>query len=616
MRCCRSIVVPLIALAWAAQGQDRPATAPSEHLAAMRVMDLAGTPLPLVDPAAKATAIVVLGTECPIANKSIAKLNFLARSFARWDAKLYGVISDPRVTRRDAVEWARQRNVAFPILFDASGELAAALRPTHTPHAFVIDRAGAVVYSGRIDDANPALGKEKHDADSYDLAAAVTDVLHHRPVKSPVTEPVGCDYEAWEQRGQGAPTVTFARDIAPIIYANCVTCHRAGEAAPFPLTSFDDVAKRARMIARVTGSRYMPPWKPVAGEGHPALAGERRLTARQIELLDQWAQTGAARGADDDLPAPPVFASGWRLGEPDLVLTMPEPITIPAAGRDIYRAFVIPIPLPEDAWVAAVEFRPGAATVVHHAIFYLDASGAARRKDAADPLPGYLSFGGPGFVPTGALGGWAPGSAPEKLPPGVGRFLAKGSDLVMQVHYHPDGVERIDQSSVAIYFQKPPVARRVASIVLVNRDIDIPPGDENYLREARFTLPADTTLIGLMPHMHLLGRDMRVWAELPDGSAKPLLRIDDWDFRWQDQYRLASPLTLPAGTTLRLLARYDNSKGNPDNPSDPPQRVRRGEQTTDEMCLCFIEYIADSAEDIRAMRRAQVMQKLVERLTD
>jgi hypothetical protein len=294
---------------------------------------------------------------------------------------------------------------------------------------------------------------------------------------------------------------------------------------------------------------------------------------------------------------------------------MPQKFTIPAGGRDLYRAFVLPVQLPQDAWVAAVEFRPGAPTVVHHAIFYLDTTGAARRKDAADPLPGYLSFGGPGFVPTGTLGGWAPGQQPHRLPDAVGRPLPKGAELVLQVHYHPDGVERRDQSQVAIYLQKKPVSRRVASIMLVNRDIDIAPGDNNYVRTAQFVLPADATIQAVMPHMHLLGREMKVWADLPDGTTRPLVEINDWDFRWQDQYRLAEPLTLPAGTTLRLRARFDNSKDNPDNPSDPPQRVTRGEQTTDEMCMCFIEYLADDNADVKTMRRAMLIQKLAERMS-
>ena len=600
-----------------------PATAPtaasvrsdnSPAIQTLQLSDIYGGAVGVFSPDIKAVAVVFLGTECPVANKSIVKLNYLSRSFKKgnWNAAVVGVLSDPRVGRAEAQAWAKERGVAFPIIFDATGDLAMALQPIKTPDAFVFDASGTVVYRGRIDNAVIELGKEKHDASSYDLAAAVTDVLRDRPVAVPRTDSIGCIFESWNQPRDEASPVTFARDVAPIIYNNCTTCHRAGEAAPFPLLSYDDVAKRAKMIAAVTETRYMPPWKPTAGFGH--FMDERRLTDRQIDLLQQWAAAGAPMGEATDLPPAPQFSSGWRLGEPDIVVKMPEAFTIAAAGRDIYRAFVAPLNLTQDEYVAAIEFRPGAATVVHHAIFYLDSNGVAQTKDAADPLPGYQSFGGPGFAPTGSLGGWAPGSQPHRLPDGTGRLATKGSDVVMQIHYHPDGVERRDQSTLAIYLQKQPVDKRVATIPLVNRDIDIPAGEADYVRTAQMTLPIDATIIGVMPHMHLVGKEMVVTASQPDGQIIPLIHIDDWDFRWQDQYRFARPLTLPAGTVLQMTARYDNSESNPNNPSTPPQRVRRGEQTTDEMCAAFIEFVADSQADLRTMRRAFVVQKLTEGL--
>ncbi len=584
----------------------------SRTLASLKLTDIAGSPVHIVSDDMKATAIVVLGTECPIANKSIAKLNYLNRSFKKgnWKAGLAGVLSDPRVGRAEAQAWAAERGVEFPVIFDATGDLALALQPTKTPEAFVIDASGSIVYRGRIDNAVTQLGKEKHDATSYDLAAAVTDVLHDRPVKVPNTPSIGCIFESWDRPRAEISPVTFARDIAPIIYSNCTICHRPGEAAPFPLLTYDDVSKRARMIAAVTESRYMPPWKPKADFGH--FVHERRLTSREIDLIQQWAQAGGPMGEASDAPPPPQFASGWRLGEPDIVLKMSDSFPIPAAGRDIYRAFVLPLDLKQDAYVAGIEFRPGAATVVHHAIFYLDRNGVGKTRDAADPLPGYASFGGPGFLPTGSLGGWAPGSQPHRLPEGTGRFVAKGSDVVMQIHYHPDGVARNDQSTLAIYLQKTPVQRQVATIPLVNREIDIPAGEANYIRTARFALPIDTTIIGVTPHMHLVGREMVVTAALPDGNIVPLVHIDDWDFKWQEQYRFAKPISLPAGTVLQLSARFDNSADNPNNPNSPPRRVRRGEQTTDEMCMAFIEYVSESPADMRAMRRSFVMQRLLD----
>jgi hypothetical protein len=292
---------------------------------------------------------------------------------------------------------------------------------------------------------------------------------------------------------------------------------------------------------------------------------------------------------------------------------MPESYTVPASGRDVYRAFVAKIDVPTDKMVAGFEFRPGAPTVVHHCLFYLDSSGAARTKDQADPEPGYKSFGGPGFLPTGSLGGWAPGAMPYLLPDGAGRFVARNSDLIFQIHYHPDGKEHTDRSSIAIYFQKKPITHIVSSLMIGTGDINIDPGDASYKRSATFTLPIATTVIGVVPHMHLVGRQMSVAATKPDKSVVPLISIDDWDFRWQDQYRYAEPITLPAGTRIDLSALYDNSAANPDNPNDPPKRVKHGEQTTDEMCLCFITYMTSDPKDIQTLRKAMVEQRLQQR---
>jgi hypothetical protein len=226
---------------------------------------------------------------------------------------------------------------------------------------------------------------------------------------------------------------------------------------------------------------------------------------------------------------------------------------------------------------------------------FLDSMGTARGKAAAtkDGKPGYASFGGPGFLPTGGLGGWAPGATPAFLPEGVGRPLRKGSDVVMQVHYHPDGKTRQDRSRIGIYFATKPVNKVVVNFPLVNRQIDIAPGDPNYTRTMGITVPRDVEVLGVTPHMHLIGKSMKVTATLPDGTVEQLIDVPQWDFRWQDQYRFAQPFKLPAGTRVTAEAVYDNSADNPANPSSPPQRVRRGEQTTDEMCIAFIALLID-----------------------
>ena len=224
---------------------------------------------------------------------------------------------------------------------------------------------------------------------------------------------------------------------------------------------------------------------------------------------------------------------------------------------------MLPFNNADDRTVAAVEFRPGNRKIVHHAIFYLDNTGIARKKDEEDPGLGYTSFGGPGFIPSGGLGGWAPGVTPHLLPDGLAKFVKSNSDLVMQIHYHPNGKAETDQSSLGIYFSKKPPARIVTGIALLNLQSAIPPGEHHYRITNSVTLPTDVVALGVAPHMHLLGREMKITATLPDGKIQPLVWIKDWDFNWQDQYAFAKPLSLPKGTVLDLEAIYDNSAENP-----------------------------------------------------
>jgi len=392
---------------------------------------------------------------------------------------------------------------------------------------------------------------------------------------------------------RAAETMTFNRDVAPIVYNNCAVCHRPGEVAPFSLLTYSDVKKHAEDIATATQSHYMPPWKADAGDVH--FLGERRLNDAQINTIARWVEGGMIEGDARDLPAAPKFATGWRLGEPDLVVKLPKPFVIKAdgnAGRDVYRCFVVPLNLNEDHYVRAVEFRPSNGRVVHHALFFLDSTGVARSKEQAntDGQIGYETFGGPGFLPTGGLGGWAPGAMVTPLPDGWGRMLRKGSDLVVQIHFHPDGKEESEQSSLGIYFTKERPAHIVAGAAVRNRKIDIPPGDSNYVVTAKLNLPVDVDVIGLTPHAHLICKDMLGTATLPDGKKITLIHIADWDFNWQRQYRLAEPLRLPAGTVIDMKYTYDNSASNIRNPNSPPARVTFGEQTTDEMAFLFFEF--------------------------
>ncbi|MBI3839845.1 MAG: ascorbate-dependent monooxygenase [Planctomycetia bacterium] len=393
--------------------------------------------------------------------------------------------------------------------------------------------------------------------------------------------------------------VTYTRQIAAILWKNCAGCHRPGEVGPFSLLTYQDAFKRADFIAEITATRRMPPWKAEPDFGK--FQDERRLSKAEIALVAKWAKAGAPEGDPKELPKPPEYSEGWQLGEPDLVLKMSEPFSIPASGRDVYRCFVIPIPTEKDRMVSGVEFRPGNRKVVHHAILYLDANGQGRQKDGADGKPGFLSFGGPGITPTGGLGSWVPGATPRFLPDGIVKYVKKGSDLVMQIHYHPSGKPETDESIVGVYFSKKAARKIVTGIAVLQPKLNIPPDEKHHEVTAQSeALPVDVNVMGISPHMHNLGREFKVVATRP-GSAEevPLIWIKDWDFNWQGAYQFAQPVRLPKGSSIKVHAVYDNSSENSKNPNNPPKPVHWGEQTTDEMCLCGVQVFADTISDLK-----------------
>lgn len=590
---------------------------PKVDLGALRVLDVQGGRHALDANASRAGSVFVfLSTECPISRQYVPELNRLAQAAATAPAPVgvYGVLSDGSLSRRAANQFVEEFRVGFPILFDASSELADLFQPQHVPEAFVLDAAGSVVYRGRIDDLYPELGKRRVEATRRDLLEAITALSEKRPIANPRTEAVGCPFE--NRRPQGRETkVTYARDVAPILFANCVECHRPGEVAPFSLLTCDDAAKRAEGIARVVEKRLMPPWKAEVNFGH--FLDERRLSDRQIALIKSWAGSGRAEGDAADLPPAPVFASGWRLGEPDAVVEVQTPLEVPADGPDIFQHFVIPTELVKDETIVAFEFRPGNASVVHHAIVFLDSSGRARARDAETPEPGWRTSGSIDAGITSVVGVWTPGMTPRFFPQNVGIPMSKGTDVVLQLHIHPSGKAETDRSKVALYFAKKPVTRVMSRnpLLLGSLAIEIAPGAERHKVSSSVTLPLGLTLTSVFPHMHLIGREMKITATLPGGEAQPLIWIKDWNFYWQDSYVYREPVHLPSGTRLDIEASYDNSADNPFNPSSPPKKVLFGNDTTDEMCFGLFQAVADNPAEMRSLGPA-LMQSLMQEWND
>jgi hypothetical protein len=420
------------------------------------------------------------------------------------------------------------------------------------------------------------------------ITAAATTLLRHKAGLSTERQGNTTAYQPVKRR-----KLEFNKQIAPIVHAKCARCHNPGSAAPFALTSYREVKNHARGIARALDRGLMPPWKPDRGVGE--FFGDRSLTQKEKGMLRQWLAEGCREGNPSKKPFPPLLPAKWSLGPPDDILQMTESFEIPAEGDDIYRCFVIPTNYPEDRWVRAADFEPSNPKVVHHALLFVDTSGQGRVRDAADPGPGFTAFGALGFEIAGQLGAYIIGAIPHYLPDGVGYFLPKGADIIIQVHYHPTGKAETDRSQVGIYFCKQPVDKklRVLTVGVPPAQLQIPPGESNCVFWAEQLMPPNVTLMEVFPHMHLIGRTIEATAILPNGSSVPVVRISDWDIRWQSIYALKHPINLPTGSRMRLEARYDNSSNNPRNPNKPPKPVGFGFGTSDEMCVVWIGYTVD-----------------------
>jgi mono/diheme cytochrome c family protein len=402
-------------------------------------------------------------------------------------------------------------------------------------------------------------------------------------------------------------TPTFAVDVAPLVYTRCAPCHHRGGAGPFPLTTYDEVRRRSRQIAEVTGRRYMPPWPPV--EGHGDFVGERRLSDREIARLAAWVKAGSPKGDLAAAPASPTFPASWQLGTPDLVLTAPPGFVLDAEGDDRFHNFVLPVPVSGTRYVRAIEILPGAPRLVHHANVLVDRSGWARERDAADPAVGFpgmdLEIVSDRFDPDSHFLFWKPGSPPVPEPDDMAWRLDRGADLVLNMHLQPSGKREEVRPSIGLYFTDR-VPTRMPMLLQLEHDgaLDIPAGDSAFTVTDELTLPVDVTLLAVYPHAHYVGQEIQGTARLPDGSTRWLVHIVDWDLNWQAVYRLRQPMSLPKGTVVSMKWTYDNSSRNERNPHDPPERVRAGDRASDEMAHLWLQVLPGRSEDRALLQEA------------
>jgi tetratricopeptide (TPR) repeat protein len=416
-----------------------------------------------------------------------------------------------------------------------------------------------------------------------------------------------------QEMAAASDRVTFTRDVAPIVFTQCAPCHHSGGAGPFPLLSYADVRRRARDIVKITADRVMPPWPPV--KGHGTFKGERGLTDAQIATLAQWVELGATEGAKSDLPAVPMFTDQWHLGTPDLVLTSEQAWTLPAEGGDVFRNFVLPVPLSERRFVRAIEIRPGQARIIHHANALVDRSGVGRQRDAAEPGAGFagmdLEIASDRFEPDSHFLFWKPGTPAEATSKSIPWTIERGTDLILNLHLRTSGKPETVRPSLGLYFtdQEP---TEFPMLLQLEHDgaLDIPAGAASFTVADELELPVAVQVLAVYPHAHYVAQQVEAIARRPDGSTHWLVHIADWNLDWQAVYELATPLSLPRGTVISMRWTYDNSARNERNPHKPPQHVTAGNRASDEMSHLWVQVLPERREDLPLLQEALMRARL------
>ena len=594
------------------------------RIANVTLLDADGKPVALLGTKdTKAVVVVFVSFECPVSNSYAPVLAELANAYAAKGVAFFAVNSSDDGDATQLAKQAAEFKLPFPVLKDKGRAAANALKAGTVPEAFVLDHNAVLRYRGRIDDGYTKRLVRAPRVTSHDLQNALDDLLAGKDVRTPATSAIGCPIPTIREPVKTGQS-TYYRDVLPILQNRCQECHRSGAVGPFALMTYKQAVSWSSDIKEYTGNRQMPPWKPVDGV---AFHNDRRMTDKEIATLAAWVDAGSPEGDPNDAPKPRTFPDGWHLGKPDLILTVPEEMTIGASGRDLFRVFVLPTNLDEDKLVTAVEVRPGNRRAVHHSLNFWDTSGSARAKakeelerkktdDEQDHGPGYSSSMGVGIrrMPGtfGGLGGWAPGNLPRHLPEGTGWTLPKGADVVVQVHYHRTGRVEKDRTTIGLYFsKKPATTTKWKDIVIPGRFLLIPANDDRYVVRDGIEVLQDCTVHTVMPHMHMLGKEIAVTVTPPEGKPFTLIAIKEWNYNWQETYLLKEPLAVKAGTKMTVQAVYDNSAKNPSNPFNPPRFVTIGEQTDNEMCFVFLGATSDrpGRVPVRLIKRGEEPKK-------
>ncbi|MBI2422068.1 MAG: redoxin family protein [Candidatus Hydrogenedentes bacterium] len=526
---------------------------------------------------AAAVVLYVYGVGCPIVRQSIPELNRIQEEFGPKNVIFAMISANAQDTREDIRKDAAEFGVTAPILVDESQEIVRSWGTERTAEVLVLDPKDKfrVLYQGPVDDRFD-YGAQRETAEHAWLRDALTAHLAGQPVTNTGGQTKGCliNYLAPAE-------VSYSKDIAPILEAKCVSCHVGGGIAPFAMSSYKKVKGWSGMIGETIKTRRMPPWHPDRTVGK--FLHDRALSPEQEALVLRWVAQGAPRGEGDDpleLRAAAPLAK-WDLGEPDLVVELPEEQQIAATGTADYRYLFVPSGLTEDKWVKAVQVAPSNTAVLHHALIFVMYPPEYEHIQP-DPKSGLNGF----------FASFLPGAPVVPYPAEAGQFLPAGSSFVFQMHYNATGKAETDRTQMGLYFYDEKPKRALMIRAAAETEFAIPPNTAKMDAEAGYRFKREVTLVGMAPHMHYRGSHFKFAAKFPEGQEIPILNIPFYEFDWQPMYFLEEPMTLPAGTEIHCDGGFDNSRFNPRNP-DPSDWVYFGEQSWEEMFIGYLAYAVD-----------------------
>lgn len=522
----------------------------------------------------KLLVVAFIGTECPLVQQYSGRLVDIAKEYQERGVGVVAIDANLQDSLAELGHFERTHKIEFPLLKDPGNKVADLFGAERTPEVFLLDADRKVRFHGRIDDQF-TYGRQRNAPEENYLTDAIDQLLAGKEVAKASTDLIGC-HIGRVLTPKTDSEVTYSNQIARLFNQRCVECHRAGEIGPFAMTSYDEVVGWAEMIDEVVSEERMPPWH--ANPAHGKFSNDARLSDEEKQLIHDWVDAGAPEGDPKQLPAPPKFVEGWRIGQPDQIVYMREkPFSVPARGEVRYQHFIVDPGFTEDKWIQAAECRAGNRAVVHHIIVGV-------------LLPGQrISNAATGRLNSDWLTATAPGARPLMLAPGMAKFIPAGAKLVFQMHYTPNGTAQEDRSCVGLVFADPKtVKREVATHKASTQGFKIPPGDGNHKVEADYRFRDDSVMLAMFPHMHLRGKAFRYEAIYPNGKQEVLLDVPKYDFNWQHGYAFVEPKAMPAGTRIHCTAWFDNSAENLANP-DPTATVRWGDQTWEEMMIGYFD---------------------------